>query len=671
MDEIGLSELMQLIIRDKGGTPQQYNQLMDYIAYHETGPEQRMDPKAKQISGNEKEGFYDGPGRGLFMFEVGEKKGGNTAVNRTVKYFKDNNLPLPKWLYDLSMGSKESKSVDVSSLSADQQKMLFLGNHREHPNSNFSNIWTGQQAISDFWLKNHWSGDPDDSVIKLDLFNKNMLAKDSTDALKVREEELMYKQNMAPYLSDSNNINNLPTEKNILDSIFGAQDSSLIKEYSHGGVHLPVAEPDATYVQQPQFNIPIAQEEQYVDQFGSTGGSFYNPLIGNNPYNQWISGASNQMYASPKQKQASQDYAQNWLGLATPIPILEGINLTSKGARVPGLIDDAILSSLVKGYKGIKGVVADKVKIGTVVSSKTGKTIDEFTKFKPTPQMVESMQDVLNKRVQYVTSDKYLKLRQANTGESIEQIKNSVERYIKELNKTTVVFKPKGETIAKTTKGQYNKNQIDIAFPKHSIDELPADWLETFDHETLHLLSPIGKKHVDMPAQYITKDGKEVFNPAYKEYILGGGPRVEGGTTTIVKGGELVKDKWVGAYKDYPKIEVSHRYKKTNNEVYGPDGFYGYLMNPAEQQVRFVRAGEYLTTKYGWDGTSKGLTDDMLENFYKDLQIGGSSVHTDYSQIFRMMEGIKTGSKEWKSKIRKVLPHAWGMAPVAATTLQE
>jgi hypothetical protein len=36
-----------------------------------------------------------------------------------------------------------------------------------------------------------------------------------------------------------------------------------------------------------------------------------------------------------------------------------------------------------------------------------------------------------------------------------------------------------------------------------------------------------------------------------------------------------------------------------------------------------------------------------------------------------MMEGIKTGSKEWKSKIRKVLPHAWGMAPVAATTLQE
>ena len=667
MEEIGLNELLQLIIKDKGGSPQQYNQLMDYIAFHETGPEQRMKSDAVQITDD---GKKDGTGRGLFMFEIGEKKGGNTAVNRTVNYFKEKNLPLPVWLRDLSLGSKESKSVDVKDLSPDQQKMLFLGFHRMHPEANFSKLWSGEQSIVDFWSKYHWAG-KDKPQEKYDLFNKNITAKDSLDALKAKKEELMYKQNMAPFLADSNNINKLPKEKDIFKSIFGAQSSSLIKEYDHGGMHLPTAESDATYVQQPQFNIPIAQEEQYVDQFGSTGGSIYNPLIGNNPYNQWISGASNQMYASPKQKQASQDYAQNWLGLATPIPILEGINLTSKGARVPGLIDDAILSSLVKGYKGIKGVVADKVKIGTVVSSKTGKTIDEFTKFKPTPQMVEGIQDVLNKRVQYVTNDKYLKLRQANTGESIEEIKNSVERYIKELNETTVVFKPKGKTIAKTTKGQYRKNQIDIAFPKYSIDELPADWLETFDHETLHLLSPIGKKHVDMPAQYIIKDGKEVSNPAYKEYILGGFPRVEGGTTTIAKGGELIKDKWVGAYKDYPKIEVSHRYKKTNNEEFGPDGFYSYLMNPAEQQVRFVRAGEYLTTKYGWDGTSKGLTDDMLENFYKDLQIGGSSVHADYSQILGMMEGIKTGSKKWKSKIRKVLPHAWGMAPVAATTLQE
>ena len=217
MDEIGLSELMQLIIRDKGGTPQQYNQLMDYIAYHETGPEQRMSTSAKQKGG--------GPGRGLFQFEVGENKGGNLAVNRTVNYLERNNQPVPEWLRKMWEGKK---SVDVSGLNADQQKMLFLGYHREHPTSNFSKIWSGQQSTGDFWMTNHWAG-TENPQEKLDLFNKSMLAKDSTDALKAKEEELMYKQNMAPYLSDSNNINKLPKEIDILNSIFGQKTSSLIK----------------------------------------------------------------------------------------------------------------------------------------------------------------------------------------------------------------------------------------------------------------------------------------------------------------------------------------------------------------------------------------------------------------------------------------------------------
>ena len=218
MDEIGLNELLQLIIRDKGGSPQQYNQLMDYVAYHETGPEQRMDPAAKQKGG--------GPGRGLFQFEIGDDKGGNLAVNRTYNYLTRNNIDVPNWLYDIW---ENKKSVDASKLTADQQKMLFLAYHRDHDNANFSNIWSGEQSVPEFWARYHWAG-KDDVQGKLDLFNKSMLAKDSTEALKAKEEELMYKQNMAPYLSDSNNINKLPTEKNISDMIFGTQDSSLIKE---------------------------------------------------------------------------------------------------------------------------------------------------------------------------------------------------------------------------------------------------------------------------------------------------------------------------------------------------------------------------------------------------------------------------------------------------------
>ncbi len=74
---------------------------------------------------------------------------------------------------------------------------------------------------------------------------------------------------------------------------------------------------------------------------GDIGGGIANNIsqfTGNNPNSQWISGASNQTNASPKQKQAAQDYAQHWIGAGIPIPGLEAINLTSKGMKVPGII---------------------------------------------------------------------------------------------------------------------------------------------------------------------------------------------------------------------------------------------------------------------------------------------------------------------------------------------
>ena len=268
MEEIGLEEMLKLLSKEKGGTSEQYNKLMDYISFHETGPAQRMSGDAIQKGG--------GPGRGLFQFEIGDGKGGNIAVNRTHAYLTRNNKEIPAWLNKM-WDSK--KSADVSGLTADQQKMLFLGYHREHPTSNFSKIWSGEQSIQDFWLKNHWagSGSSDQATIqeKLDLFDKSMIAKDSVDAINLRKQELFPLQDKVPFQSASSDINNVPDIQGILNKIFGAQDSSLVKKYNHGGMHLPTAESDATYVQQPQFNIPIAQEEQWVDQFGSASGSHF------------------------------------------------------------------------------------------------------------------------------------------------------------------------------------------------------------------------------------------------------------------------------------------------------------------------------------------------------------------------------------------------------------
>jgi len=222
MEEIGLNELLQLIIRDKGGSPQQYNQLMDYIAFHETGHEQRMDPKARQIT---KTGKKDGVGRGLFMFEAGEGKGGNAAANRLHNYFKSLNINSPKWLLDIK---GLNKNVDARELTSDQQKMLFLGNHRMRPESNFSNIWSGKQSYGDFWQKDHWVGlskaTEEEKREKLNLFNKSMLAKDSIDAINIRKAELFPKQDMAPFIAPQNDIKNVPNIRDVLKDIFGEKE---------------------------------------------------------------------------------------------------------------------------------------------------------------------------------------------------------------------------------------------------------------------------------------------------------------------------------------------------------------------------------------------------------------------------------------------------------------
>lgn len=489
MDEIGLNEFIQLIIADKGGTMNDYNQLMDYIAYHETGSEQRMSPTAVQISGNEEDGFYDGPGRGLFMFEIGEKKGGNSAVNRTVNYFKEKNLPLPKWLYDLSMGSKESKSVDVKGLSPDQQKILFLGNHRMHPVADFSKLWSGEQSIENFWLENHWSGKKGlsqaDIMKKRMLFKANMLHRDSVEAINVVKQDLFSTQDKVPFISpqtDANNPNNPFNIQsfNILESILGKKESSLVKpplkEYDHGGIHMPwenpsgstmdtgpsgtsYITPEVVYDDQkvdnlmPWLNlgiteefynkIPITKEQPWTDRFGNTGGTIYNPYTANNPNLQWISGASNQMYASPEQKQASQNYAQNWLGFATPIPFLNSLKLTSSGAKIPGLIDDAIINPAIQGYKSVFGSSA--AKSGGAISENiiAKDLIDESV---PVPTSTaninaykaKEIQNIIQKRKDYILSEEYITKRSANTGESPNQIKAQINTYLKELDKTTM-----------------------------------------------------------------------------------------------------------------------------------------------------------------------------------------------------------------------------------------
>ena len=153
--DYGYGTAMQHLLDKKGGTAELYEDMMSAIAYHETGPQQRMKADAIQLIEDEEGNLVPkGVGRGMFMFEAGEKAGGITAVNRTVREFKENNIEIPEWLET----AYKSTSLDASTLTPEQQKVLFIGNYLQHPQANLGKYAKGEESIKDFWGKYHHAG---------------------------------------------------------------------------------------------------------------------------------------------------------------------------------------------------------------------------------------------------------------------------------------------------------------------------------------------------------------------------------------------------------------------------------------------------------------------------------------------------------------------------------
>ena len=82
----GLRNHMMDYLHTSGRDTNYVNTVMNSIAQHES----KNNATQVQVSGNKTDGFYDGPGRGKYQFEVGSEKGGNTAMNRTANFLKYN-----------------------------------------------------------------------------------------------------------------------------------------------------------------------------------------------------------------------------------------------------------------------------------------------------------------------------------------------------------------------------------------------------------------------------------------------------------------------------------------------------------------------------------------------------------------------------------------------------
>lgn len=156
-------------IKKKGGTADQYGDLMNSISFHETGPQQRLMPNAVQLVQRGDTLSPDGPGRGLFMFEVGDSQGGITAVNRTYKEYKDAGMDIPDFLQE----AYKLKSIDLSKYTPEQQQILFLGNYLQHPKADFSKVMNGDQSYDDFWFSYHQAGGEDVRKERVGAYNES------------------------------------------------------------------------------------------------------------------------------------------------------------------------------------------------------------------------------------------------------------------------------------------------------------------------------------------------------------------------------------------------------------------------------------------------------------------------------------------------------------------
>ena len=155
-----LDKLIKKLISEKGGSQQDYLNLLNSIAYHESAG--TLDPTIKQYGG--------GPGRGLFQFEEGSNAGGITAARRTKKYYENNNIPVPTWLKE----ANSKNTLDASNLTKEQQEVLFLGNMRMHPKADFSKVWKGEESTTDFWANYHWAGNKEDRRQRVKSFNESL-----------------------------------------------------------------------------------------------------------------------------------------------------------------------------------------------------------------------------------------------------------------------------------------------------------------------------------------------------------------------------------------------------------------------------------------------------------------------------------------------------------------
>ena len=156
-----MKTIRQLFTETFKADPQE---MMNTMSWHETGPNQRLNPKAvQQINKRDEEGrvikgeFDEGAGKGKYQFEAPALKDAFRLLKMTYREAgskdDDGEWKYPDWI------EEAENETDARELTEAQQDELFLANLMMKKNSDADII----RALDDgdyknLWLVHHWGG---------------------------------------------------------------------------------------------------------------------------------------------------------------------------------------------------------------------------------------------------------------------------------------------------------------------------------------------------------------------------------------------------------------------------------------------------------------------------------------------------------------------------------
>jgi hypothetical protein len=282
-------------------------------------------------------------------------------------------------------------------------------------------------------------------------------------------------------------------------------------------------------------------------------------------------------------------------------------NPLQKGIKQLGNIPTSISPELRQGLRTAGpsfGFSTDNVNFNIAESAK-----------KWTPEI----ENITKKEISYITSPEYLETRMTNTGESKEEVLKSIDKILKNVNKTDIgIFDSK--YLPERHSGDYlSPGIINKLLPKE------GGFFPAFNSK--------GKIRIDKNGFYdevlgtLNHEIKHAFSP--------------------VSTGQLSYSK----YKNYPTIKI-----KVPEDKY----FEKYLNLPEEQQVRFNKMKDYMEEAYGIKKGTK-FTDEDIVKLTDDIYEGRVN-RRKYADVLDFLDNIDPEQRT-RQKLKEVLNKSWGIVP--------